>query len=258
MRYANLDIGEFKRVDTSCWDGFKNNVFVRLENKKTVDSQPEYENVIKVPFMDLYKLFYIREISTSDNTVYFYDMKKPDMKKFNVKFKKLNAKAQENHESDRKARIVNMKESMIMQSVLQPIVKVPNHSMLSDSEGSGIGVIIDTDENGQKNVLLMENTMNVFASSYIANWKIINDIWKSFGEENFYIIPLSKHSSMCIKESYVSNNFEKSREEYEDDMFTMLNRINSDSRNWKDILSYRLYYFIGDDGMRMMSIKEER
>jgi hypothetical protein len=36
----------------------------------------------------------------------------------------------------------------------------------------------------------------------------------------------------------------------------MIDKMNSQVENWKDILSYRLYYFIGDDGQKIISLKE--
>ena len=106
MRYKEQAINTFKKIDTSNWNSFKNNVFIRLINKKIADTQPEYEDAIKVPFMDLYKMFYIREIDRGNDIVYGYTLQKGDMKKFNVKFQKLSKQAQDNHNNDKKMRTV--------------------------------------------------------------------------------------------------------------------------------------------------------
>ena len=74
MRYKEQAINTFKKIDTSNWNSFKDNVFIRLINKKIADTQPEYENAIKVPFMDLYKMFYIREIDRGNDIVYGYTL----------------------------------------------------------------------------------------------------------------------------------------------------------------------------------------
>ena len=255
MRYKEQAINTFKKIDTSNWNSFKDNVFIRLINKKIADTQPEYENAIKVPFMDLYKMFYIREIDRGNDIVYGYTLQKGDMKKFNVKFQKLSKQAQDNHNNDKKMRISTLKENIAKQSVFAPVIRIPDSAMTM-TEGNMPGTIIDKDDNGNENILVVTNSMDVFGTSYMASQNMINEIWNRFRKENFYMISMTQNKLMCIREKYMTENGTKSKVEYEDDLFGMIDKMNSQVENWKDILSYRLYYFIGDDGQKIISLKE--
>lgn len=256
MVYKDVSLDSLT-IDTSSWDNFKDKVFIRLINKKLVDAEEsEYEGVITSSFMDLYKIFYIREIDRSSKTVKCYYLKKDDMKRFNVKFKKIERQATENLSHDRKLRIELLTEAIIKDSSdFGPIVEKSSMASVMMSQGSGATIVDKDEESNLDNVLSITNTLDVFGASYMASVELLDRIYNRF-RENFYIVTISQHKALCIRDNFLSKNGKINRLQYEDDLLDMEDDLNSKVKNWKDILSYRIYYYLGDDGKKLFSIKE--
>lgn len=260
MKYVEADPENFVKTKFDSWEDFKDHVFIRLINKKIVDIQSEFDNVIKVPFMDLYKLFYVREVDRKKDVVRGYTLKQDDMKRWNVKFKKLSQQASNNMNSDRKRRVKTFKDSIVADMKMGPILRIPDHfkDMIAVGGSGGVPASIEDpkEDTDPQNVLIITNSMDVFGTSYMTSSKVIDELYRAFRKENFYMLSMSQHRLMAIREGYISEEKKIPRYEYEDDLFTMLDDLNNDVSNWKDVLSYRLYYFMGDDGKTIMSLKE--
>lgn len=257
MKYSDeTDMQNFKKVDTSSWDTLKDNVFVRLINGKYVDKYGD--NVINTPFMDLTLTFSVQE--KSKDTILSYLLTEKDLERFNVTAEEVKDTALHNTTCDRKKRVMTFKESMLKSNPMYPVLEIPYGASLGISSHSSNspehGLIRDVDEEtDEENILILTNRTDVFGASYIASFEILNEIYDRFNE-NFYIIPLSIHKVMCIRSNYATKNGRKPIYEVDDDLLDMVESFNdSNNKSWKDILSYKIYYYFGNDGNKLFLIK---
>ena len=254
MNYSDeIDMQKFKKTDTSSWNTIKDNVFVRLMNSKYLNKYDE--NIVNVPFLDLVLTFSVQE--KSKDTVLSHLLTKEDLKILNVDIEEVKKTAMHNTTYDRKKRIMTFKESTLRSNTLYPILQVPlGMTMGSGGRQNTCGIIQDTDtETGEDNILMICNKLDTFGASYIASYEVLEEIYDRF-DENFYIIPLSIHEVMCVRQSYASQNGKKPSYEVDDDFLEMIESFNDENnKDWKDILSYKIYYYIGDDGKKLYLIK---
>lgn len=255
MQYTDeMDMQKFKKIDTSSWESLKNDVYIRLINKKSLSKYGE--DIAYAPFMDLALTFSVQE--KSKDTMLSYMLTNKDLENFHVDINEARKVALDNTSNDRKKRIMTFKESTLKNNVMYPIMQIPKGAMLG-AGGSSIndcGIIQDTDdETDMDNVLILCNKHDVFGSSYMACTSVLDEVYKRF-DENFYIIPMSTHHVMCIRDGYVSHDGEKPRYEIEDDLLDMIEAFNDNhNKSWKNILSYKIYYYYGDDGKKLLLIQ---
>ena len=255
MNYSDeLDFQKFKKTDTSSWETIKDNVFVRLINSKYLTKYGD--NVINVPFLDLLLTFSVQE--KSKETMLSHLLTKEDLKQFNVSAEEVKNTALHNTAYDRKKRILTFKESTLKNNPMYPILRVPQGMSMGTGGRSmtDCGIIQDTDdESGVDNILILSNKADMFGASYIASYEVLDEVYDRFNE-NFYIIPLSIHQVMCVRSNYVSKNGQKPQHEVDDDLLDMIEGFNdNNNKSWKDILSYKIYYYFGDDGKKLFLIK---
>ena len=114
-------------------------------------------------------------------------------------------------------------------------------------------MFIEDSSNYKDNILFVTNKYNVFGTSYMLDHSTLNEIYNRMGC-NFYIIPTSVHQFMCVSRDYVTKD--KDPMEVEDDLLDMLYKMNSENKNTEDILSYRIYLYLHDDGHILFPIKQ--
>jgi hypothetical protein len=84
----------------------------------------------------------------------------------------------------------------------------------------------------------------------------LDEVSKRFNGQDYYIVPVSMHEVWFIKNSYVSRNGKKSYQDVEIDLLDMLEEYNDTvNTNWQDILSYQLYYYLGNESHAVMPVK---
>ena len=84
---------------------------------------------------------------------------------------------------------------------------------------------------------------------------MLEEVYDRFNQENFYVLPISVHQVMCVRKGYADHDGQKPLYEVEDDLLCMVEGINDNgNKDWKDILSYKIYYYLGDDGKRLFPI----
>ena len=252
MKYTDeLDLQNFKKVNTASWEGMKDNVFVRLINKKYLSS---YGDIAYVPFMDLAITFSVQE--KNKGSIVSHLLTNEELENMNISVSEAKQVALKNTTNDRKRRLLTMKESTIKDDMMYPILQIPEGMMIG-AGGKGpqsCGIIVDTEEN-RDNVLILCNKDGAFGASYMTVFSVLNEIYERFGCENFYIVPLSVHEIMCIRVGYVTHEGEKPLQEVEDDLLTMIESFNDSSNNsWKNILTYKIYLYYGDDGNKLFLI----
>ena len=255
MKYRDeTDIQNFKKIDASSWDTLKDDVYIRLMNRKYVNQYGN--NVAHIPFMDLALTFSVQE--KSKDTILSYLLTNEDLKSFGVNAEAVRDAALHNTSHDRKKRVMTFKESTLKSNPMFPILQVPPGTMMGTGGRSmaDCGFIQDKDEeSGMDNILILGNKTDTFGASYMASGEVLDEIYNRFNE-NFYIVPLSIHQVMCVRASYATRNGTKPSYEVDDDFLDMIEAFNdSNNKSWKDILSYKIYYYFGDDGKRLFLIK---
>lgn len=258
MKWIEENLSSFTKINVDSWDTIKDNVFARIINAKFLS---KFQDVCYKKYLDLSIIFYVREIVKGKMRVYYF--KKTDLETYGIDDKKLYQTAKENTLNDRKKRIVNFEENILMDNPMYPLCKMPSgHSMgVSGPQGEGIGGIINAfDKEGTENILVLKNKQSCFGSIYFCFSEVLDEVYSRFNDNNFYILPISTHEVWCIKRSYLlKQNTVITQKEVEDDLLDLVEEVN-DNRNesWQDVLSYNLYYFIGDDGKMVFPIYKNK
>lgn len=249
-KYINKALQDFT-INTSCWDTLQNNVTVRLMNKKFLS---EYEDIAYMPFLDLAITFVVQE--KSDNTILCHSLTNQEIADLGVDIAEVKMVAMQNLKYSRHRRILTLKESTLKNEVMYPLMEVPEGTIIGSGgrSSSSCGVIYDIDKEGYENVLVVSNKNTPFGASYLADFDLLEELYERFGE-NYYILPMSVHEIMCVKSSYASHQDTKSIQEIEDDFKDMIEALNDSAKSWEDILSYKIYYYYGDDGKKLFCIK---
>lgn len=263
MTYSDeKDLQNFKKVNTSSWDTLKDNVFIRVMNAKYI---PSYnEDIAFVKKIDLAITFSVQEIVTTDSKkkMLSHMLTNQEISNLGVTKDDVYDCAMKNTATNRKRRIMTFKEYGLMHNLMYPMLTIPKNISVGSSgkSASEYGVFEDVtydSENENKiseNILIVTNKNDIFGASYLAVPNVLEEVYSRFNE-NFYILPLSIHCLMCVRNGYVTKNNTKPLYEVEDDILDTLEEFNdSQNKTWKDILSYKAYYYMGDDGKFLFPI----
>lgn len=256
MKYVDgTNMEEFKKINTSSWDTLKNNVFLRLINKKCLNKYGE--NIAHINFMDLALVFSVQE--KTNKTILSHILTEEELENLNVTLDEVKTVASKNTNYDKKKRILTFKESTLKNNTLYPVLQIPEKMAMGvDGDSPEIcGFVQDTDNEKEcDNILMLCNKYDIFGSSYMAVPEILEEVYERFNQENFYIVPLSIHQVMCVRSGYASCEGKKPFYEVEDDLLDMIESFNDkNNKSWKDILSYKIYYYIGNDGKKLFPVK---
>lgn len=256
MQYTDeINIQNFK-MDTSSWDAVKDNVFIRLVNKKYLSQYGK--NIAHVNFLDLAIVFSLQE--KIKNVMVSHMLTEEELMFFNVTIDEAKQVAMYNTGTDRKKRIMTFKENLMKNNPMYPVLTVPQGMSMGINGRNGQsepGILHDTDEeHGYDNILILCNKHDTFGSAYMVVPEVLEEVYERFNHENFYIVPLSIHQVMCVRSGYATHEGEKPHYEVDDDMLDMIEAFNDgNNKSWKDILSYKIYYYFGDDGKKLFLIK---
>lgn len=253
MKYKDeKNIQAFKKVNTDSWNTIKDDVFVRFLNTKCIDKYNE--DIACVNFMDLSMTFSVNEVV--GDVFVTHMLTNSEIESYGVDLDVVKATAIHNSSKDRRKRIVSFKESILRTNPMHPLLHVPDAEIMLGANQQNAGILKDVDENGNANLLMVTNTADAFGASYAFLPEVLEELYERFNYNNFYLLPLSVHSMLCVKSSYVTKNGEKPLQQTEDDLLSLVLYMNdSNNKSWKDILSYRIYYFTGNDGKVIVSIK---
>lgn len=255
MRYSDeKNMQNFKKVDMSSWDALKEHVYLRLINAKYLNKYGD--DIAYSKCLDLSIVFSVQE--KTNGVILSYILTNKDLKDLGVSIENVTEIALSNTLHDRKRRIMTFKESTLKNNPMFPIMTIPRGMTLGigSETAQECGVIEDVDlENDNENILMLCNKHDTFGSSYMIISEILEEVFERFNNENFYIVPLSVHQVMCIRAGYVSHNGKKPFYEINDDLLDMVESFNDEcNKSWKDILSYKVYYYFGDDGKKLFLI----
>ena len=248
-------LDDYKKVNTSDWNSVKNHLRLRIINTKYL--LKEYpKDIMSKKFLDISQVLSLQE---KQNDMISHMITKEDLNKYNVSFKEAYAIAKNNTIMDKKRRILTLKEFMMHNEVLYPLMSYNNkHTETGFKTKDGSMASIDeVDEDTQvENILVLCNRTEVFGGAYMCIPEITSEVYNRFHKENFYILPMSVHCLWCIRQGYVTHNNTKPIFEAEDDMLCMVEKFNDEyNKDWLDVLSYKIYYYSGDDGKAIFPIQ---
>lgn len=243
-------LDNFKRFDPSNWDELKLRLSYKLVSRKVFHSSNDIEDFVYKDSMDLTKVCIVSEVSQNRKNIISYALKQEDLKKFDMTEEEVIEQTNENYHNDRLLRIRSLKEDAVSRETMAPLMTDFDCMSLSGPNQ----LIEDYDEDKHHdNVLIASNKYNVFGASYMLNQDFLNLIYNRM-KGAFYILPMSVHQIMCVSKDYVTKN--KDAYEAEDDLLDMLFEINSKNKNVEDILSYKIYEYLPDDGCKLFAIKQ--
>lgn len=243
----------FKKADTSSWETLQQSIYVRIMNEKYL----EYYNpdIAHSKFMDL---VYTVAVQEHDRECFRSHMlTNQELKEYDVSFDDILVQAMNNSSHDRNKRLMRMRDSLMMrENPISPLcVSIPKDMPLMVGKGQP-GIIRDIDEDDNENVLVVRNSKGPLGSAYGFLQSTLDEVYERFNKTNFYILPMSVDEVMFVSEKYATHNHSIPQEYVEDDLLDMI-ECNNDAKDsdWKNVLSYRIYYYLGDDGKRVFPIK---
>lgn len=245
------NIRSFEKVNTSSWENMSDNVFIRLINKKYVDKYGE--DIATKDFFDLAICISLQEKKSNVLKSHLFTQK--ELRLYKIDFDVALKQAMKNTENERGKRILSIDKYMCMHNIVYPLMVRQKTKVMVSMEGNDnpIGQVGSNDDG--ETVLMLCNKKDTFAASYMASFNILDEVFKRFNRTNFYIVPVSTICAMCVKSSFVTDNNKKPLKEAEEDLLDMLEQINDEKKEWRNILSYKIYYYFGDDNKHLISIK---
>ena len=251
MEYSDeTDLSNYKKVNTDTWDGIKDYIKLRAINTKYLE---EYGNHIACKkFLDISLTLSLQE---KQEKMLSYVLTEEDLEKYNVSFNEAFKIAKDNSLSDRKRRILPLREYMIQSELLYPLANIISNAKIGFGDGAGVLEDIDT-EYGMDNIVVLCNRTDTFGATYMCIPEVLDEVYRQFNNKNFYILPMSIHQAWCVRQSYSNKDTTNPMEYVEDALLSMVEEVNdTQNKNWKDILSYKIYYYIGDDGKHVFPIQ---
>lgn len=266
--YKEFDsIQKFDMFDGT-FESIKNNLFMRLFNRQNLPLNKKLDDVPHINYIDLVATFSIEERTYFNGSrgIYSYLITNEDMEMLKVNERTLREIAIKNLLDKNSPRIETINQHIVRNHVFSPLTRIPNNTptMVSiDGPKSINHNLFDGNEYGQlpivnnvgdtKDVLLISNRTQTFASVNLVIPEVLNKVFDEF-KENFYIVPSSIHELICIKSSYATNNGDKPEKQVIEDLEDMVEQINDVvHENTSNILSYNIYYHIHDDMCTMIA-----
>lgn len=243
-----LSLNNFKRFDTSDWDSLKKRISYKLVNKKVFHAQKDTEDIVYTDCMDLSKIYIVTEVSQDRKNIISYALHNQDLEKFNKDRDELYLQVYSNYLRDKTKRIYTLKEDALSHEPLFPLMKNFDNVSLT-----GSNMLIEDTSKTRDNILIVTNKYDVFGASYMTDPTTLKEIYNRM-RSNFYILPMSIHQFMCVNKSYITRD--KDVYEAEDDLLDVLYSFNTENKNTEDILSYKIYEYLADDGETLWPIKQ--
>jgi hypothetical protein len=242
------------------WDIIRPILKFNYINKKYLD---EYENkydakILASNFLDLSKVYCV--IRKKSDTMIRHIITEVDVTKYNISKSDLEKYSRDNMEYDRCKRIATYKEfSSRVSNPFYAISKpVPNSMLMAVGGGlkDGAYFIEDEDKYGNENILISFSKDISYGGSYQFMPSTLREVSNRFRNNDFYIIPMSIHETMFVNKKYVTDDMYKNLYETEQDLLDMLEDVN-DNADWRDIMSYNIYYY-SKDNCNIFMIKKKK
>lgn len=263
MNYKYYEDSYLENISTSNENDIYNNIYTRVINSKLIDFyEDKYSShILYKKMLDLAVTYIIRQQDKSENCINVHMITKKDIKNMGLNRNHIIEQSNMNTNCDRKRRIYDMFQNTFSKLSCFPLLKtgqeVKKMLTVMDFENNQVPNFFDKEpgEDNPDNVLIISNKFNVLGANYIFSNSMINEISERFDNDNFYIIPTSTHEIVCARRNYVTENGKIPNYEVEDDLLDMVEQLNDEKEEQENILSYRLYYYMRDDGNKIIAIK---
>ena len=171
MEYSDeTDLSNYKKVNTDTWDDIKDYIMLREINTKYLE---EYGNNIACKkFLDISLTLSLQE---KQEKMLSYVLTEEDLKKYNVSFDEAFKIAKDNSLSDRKRRILPLREYMIQSELLYPLANIISNAKIGFGDGAGVLEDIDT-EYGMDNIVVLCNRTDTFGATYMCIPEVLDAI----------------------------------------------------------------------------------
>ena len=242
-------LDNFQRFNANSWDDLKTRISYKLVNKKVFHASINADDTVYEDCMDLSKVYIVTELTQDRKRMMSYTLKQSDLEKFDKKIEDVIEQTRDNYKNDKTRRIRTLKEDILSHETMYPLMQSMDNAMLQ-----GANALIEDSSEDNDNILVITNKYNVYGASYMLDFNTLDEVYDRM-KSSFYIIPLSVHQIMCVSDRYVSKG--KNRYEAEDDLLDMLFEINSSTKKEEDILTYRIYHYMADDGKIIFPIKQQ-
>jgi hypothetical protein len=258
LKLEDVDnIEDMQKVDTSSWEDVSRNIRLRLINQKVLEYYDK--DIASKQMFDLAMTASVQE--RNEDSVRSHMLTNQELENYGVTVDEAIKKAIENSENDKSRRLLSLRESLMSKNNLfVPISETPISGPIMMQTGNfsnnGMNAIVNDINEDEENVVVVTSSKGKLGASYGMLSSTIQEVYDRFDHENFYIVPMSTDEMMYIKQSYATNNGKKPLSYVEDDILDMLElnnqKVNGD---WKNIMSYRAYYYSGDDGNSIIPVK---
>lgn len=242
-------LDNFQRFNANSWEDLKTRITYRLVNKKVFHASVNAEEIVYEDCMDLSKVYIVTELTQDRKKMMSYSLKNSDLERFDKKLEDVVEQVHTNYKNDMTRRIRTLKEDILSHETMYPLMQSMKNVMLQ-----GANALIEDSSEENDNILVITNKYNVYGASYMLDFDTLDEVYDRM-KSNFYIIPLSVHQIMCVSDKYISQD--KELHEAEDDLLDMLFEINSSTKKAEDILTYRIYHYMADDGKVIFPIKQQ-
>lgn len=263
-KYKELkSLSEFEMFDGTL-ESIKSHISMRMFNKDNLPFDKSLDSIPHSLFVDLVSTFSVENKTYFDKKnkgVICYMLTNEDIEKFNIDKDTLLIIANKNIMKNNSVRIESIQEHIIRSNVMHPLTRIPSDATLmmgGNSRANNNSIFRGSSElpiiNNQNkdDVLLISNRTQTFAAINFLFNDTLTRLYEKF-KENFYMIPMSVHELICIRESYASKNGELSQKETVEELADMVEQVNDTMiSNTADILSYNIYYHSLDDYCTMI------
>lgn len=250
MEFGEKTKLEDLNIDITSWKNIAKYASFTLINQKCLE---EYDNPVHDKCIDLAMVYIIQ--NETQGKLLIHMVQEEDLEKLGITKSDLHKVAVSNAMKNRRFRIVPFSETL-EHNLLTPLSRrMPGTALGISAQIPQI--IIDVDpETEEENVLVGYNKNRPFGASYMFMPSVLEEVFKRFGNNDFYIIPMSRHQAWFVKGSYVTHEGTRDYRDVNIDLLDMLEEHNDkNNKRWQDILSYQLYYFMGNDGKVIIPIK---
>lgn len=259
--YKELNSLKDFNIFDGTFESIKSHLFMRLFNKYNLPLGKELDSVPHFTYADMVATLSVeaKEYFSGRRGVRCYMITNEDVEKLGITKEELKKIAIKNLQDKNSARIETINQHLVRANILSPLVNKedfgaaiqlggppkqtnPNTIFSGDQFGS---VMFQKSES--KNVVLISNRTQTFASINFVMPGVLNEVHNVFGE-NFYIVPSSVHELICVKSSFITNDGDKPEKQAIEDLVDMLEQINDVVQtNERNILSYNVYYYVYED-----------
>lgn len=249
------------------FESIEKNIFMRLFNQQNLPFDKDLDKVPHIKTADL-AITYSVEKKTYINkqkSRECYLITNEDLEMLKVEVDRLKEIAIENAFKHNSAKIETLFEHAIRGHIMHPLTSVPNNMPLvidvnkvhnkrkSIFDGSQFGQLplYNNMNENKKDVLMISNRTQTYASVNMFG-ETLDKVYDKF-QENFYILPMSVHEVICIREGYATKEGELTTKEAVEELKDMIEEVNDVLiEDATEILSYNVYYHSKDDCCTMI------